>query len=91
MAVPSWLFDLCPIDLGQGHRASYMPTGNVLHYHPCPDPTKRLRVVDLVSGLHHRLVSASPLHIEPSLLCEFCDEHGYIRDGLWSNASAANP
>lgn len=29
------------------------------------------------------LVSADPLHIEPSLLCRVCGHHGFIRDGLW--------
>lgn len=35
---------------------------------------------------HHTLVSAEPLHIEPSLLClpeNLCGLHGFVRDGVW--------
>lgn len=31
----------------------------------------------------HLLRSASPLTIEPSLLCEICGAHGYVRSGAW--------
>jgi hypothetical protein len=34
----------------------------------------------------HRLISASPLHIEPSLLCNRCPDHGWIRNGAWTSA-----
>lgn len=30
-----------------------------------------------------RLISLDPLHIEPSLLCRTCGNHGYIHDGKW--------
>lgn len=29
------------------------------------------------------LVSLEPLHIEPSLLCGVCGDHGFIRNGKW--------
>lgn len=29
------------------------------------------------------LISAEPLHIEPSLHCLVCGAHGFIRDGKW--------
>lgn len=29
------------------------------------------------------LVSLDPLHVEPSLLCRECGDHGFIRDGVW--------
>jgi hypothetical protein len=35
---------------------------------------------------NHRLISTNPLHIEPSLLCNQCPEHGWIRGGRWSPA-----
>jgi len=28
-------------------------------------------------------MSAEPLHLEPSLLCRLCGDHGFIRDGKW--------
>lgn len=29
------------------------------------------------------LISLDPLHLEPSLLCRICGDHGFIRDGKW--------
>lgn len=29
------------------------------------------------------LVSLEPLHLEPSLLCRICGDHGWVRDGRW--------
>lgn len=29
------------------------------------------------------LISEDPLHVEPSLLCRLCGDHGFIRNGLW--------
>lgn len=29
------------------------------------------------------LVSEDPFHLEPSLLCRICGDHGFIRDGKW--------
>lgn len=29
------------------------------------------------------LHSLEPLHVEPSILCHTCGEHGFIRDGKW--------
>jgi hypothetical protein len=34
-------------------------------------------------GAKWQLVSWEPLHIEPSVLCRACGDHGYIRDGRW--------
>ena len=30
-----------------------------------------------------QLVSMEPLHVEPSILCHSCGDHGFIRDGKW--------
>jgi hypothetical protein len=32
---------------------------------------------------HWQLVSEDPLHLEPSLLCRACGDHGFVRDGKW--------
>jgi hypothetical protein len=34
----------------------------------------------------HSLVSLSPLTISPSLSCQRCPSHGFIRDGRWHDA-----
>lgn len=33
-----------------------------------------------------QLISEDPLHVEPSLLCKTCGDHGFIRDGRWMPA-----
>lgn len=35
------------------------------------------------TGPNWTLVSLSPLHVEPSIHCLSCGEHGYIRGGRW--------
>lgn len=32
------------------------------------------------------LVSLEPLHLEPSILCQICGNHGFIRGGRWVSA-----
>lgn len=32
------------------------------------------------------LVSSNPLHVEPSILCRACGDHGFIRNGRWEAA-----
>lgn len=34
-------------------------------------------------GPNWTLVSMDPLHVEPSIHCLSCGEHGFIRDGKW--------
>lgn len=33
-----------------------------------------------------QLVSLDPLHVEPSILCKTCGDHGFIRNGRWESA-----
>lgn len=35
---------------------------------------------------NHTLVGTSPLHLEPSILWNCCNKHGYIREGRWVSA-----
>ena len=34
----------------------------------------------------HELVAREPLHLEPSLLWPYCNLHGWVRNGIWSDA-----
>lgn len=34
----------------------------------------------------HDLITADPLHLEPSLLWHCCGRHGWIRGGRWTDA-----
>lgn len=37
----------------------------------------------LFGGAMWKLISKEPLHMEPSLLCMACRDHGWIRNGKW--------
>jgi hypothetical protein len=56
--------------------------GSVLVWHWCP-MLRRWRASHVSE---HELVSAAPLHLEPSLLWGCCEKHGYVRDGRWVDA-----
>jgi len=34
----------------------------------------------------HDLIAVEPLHLEPSLLWNCCNKHGWIRGGIWTDA-----
>lgn len=38
------------------------------------------------TGPNWTLVSMEPLHVEPSILCHSCGDHGFIWDGKWMPA-----
>ena len=60
--------------------------------HVCDSPRRgmRLRIAPLLSNVGqpggHQIVNESPLHIEPSILCEDCGIHGFVRLGKWVSA-----
>lgn len=75
-------------DLGHGVRvftliADGEPSGLVLN-HPHRDNGQRCSA-RVGWGKHgpHTLVSLDPLHVEASVLCQWCGLHGFIRDGKW--------
>lgn len=45
--------------------------------------TPEANLVSSSKSPHWELVSTEPLHLEPSLLCRRCNDHGFIRDGAW--------
>jgi hypothetical protein len=55
--------------------------GSVLVWHWCP----ALGLWRAASVGEHTLVSARPLHLEPSLLWSCCDKHGFLRDDRWTD------
>lgn len=38
------------------------------------------------AGAKWKLVSLDPLHLEPSIACQNCANHGFIRNGKWEDA-----
>lgn len=64
-------------------------------WHPCRDGKMQpggvfLDIPELpewLSGhITWQLISREPLHIEPSVLCRACNDHGFIRGGRWMPA-----
>jgi hypothetical protein len=87
------------IDLGDNHSAviRYMdgePWG-IAYEHQKPDGTPCITASWLPFDIRYgeprdaegwTLHSLDPLHIEPSVLCRACGDHGFIRDGRWVRA-----
>lgn len=92
-----WLAATCPIDLGDdNHRAGWREVdyhdgrGTVrdlwwLHTCTLPNGQRRpqLGYLDISTGSRHVLHSEDPLHVEASVLCLQCQDHGWIRGGRW--------
>lgn len=59
--------------------------GGVAVYHDCIDGIRTYHWAPVSPKLpyHWDLISEDPIHIEPSLLCRACGDHGFVRNGLW--------
>jgi hypothetical protein len=73
-----------------GHHHEWTPytdddeVGGIFYRHNRPDGSPcNERRWSPISFETWTLVSRDPLHIEPSLLCQLCGDHGFIRDGAW--------
>ena len=87
-----WLDETVPTDLGDGnHRAGWLMDTeghrDILWLHECTGGRRQLGRIDITSGNFHTLVSEEPLHIEPSIKCPLCNDHGSIRNGAWETAA----
>lgn len=65
----------------------------VIYYHKRPDNGKWCSGAIMFStapapltGLRWTLESLDPLTVSPSLLCQRCGDHGFIRNGKWVRA-----
>jgi hypothetical protein len=87
------------IGIGDGHFYSrYVDTDGdwigIIDHHAKPDGSQCgggsvLFDVQANAGFaadKWQVVSREPLHLEPSLLCRICGDHGFIRDGKWVRA-----
>lgn len=91
-----WVRSVCPTELGDDHywgswpwnHEADPPTHDIAWAHRCTNhgnlgPTLCIARIDVSSGKYHTLVSREPLHIEASILCRACGDHGFIREGRW--------
>lgn len=84
----AWIVRKLPIDLGDDdHRAGWDlfedGVSDLWWSHRCGNKTRAPARIDVTTGRRHTLVSRDPLHVEPSILCLSCGDHGFIRDGKW--------
>lgn len=84
----AWLRDRCPNEL-DGDRAWGWITNqesgrkDIFYLHRCKEGRLALGTINTQV---HQLVAEDPLHVEPSILCTACGDHGFIREGRWENA-----
>lgn len=91
----AWIRERCPNDLGDDvHRWGWWPWNDhgeshndIMWVHRCraADGHEWLSPgrIDISTGQKHQLISRDPLHVEASVLCAICGDHGWIRDGRW--------
>lgn len=80
-----------PIDLGDGMTATVLRNthGRVLgiywHHPGCPAGEDIRNWIPVGEHSHYgwTLLADSPLTLAPSLLCNLCHVHGFIREGRW--------
>lgn len=78
------------VDLGGRHFALPIVdqgiTVGYLWWHDCATKLRGWSWLGRSGGRHsgHRIESADPIHIEPSILCPSgCGDHGFVREGRW--------
>jgi len=84
----AWLKERCPNEVGDDHWWGWVEVEggrNIFWLHRCEGGRLMLGTIDVTKPIH-TLVSEDPLHIEPSILCRACGDHGFIRDGRWQPA-----
>lgn len=76
------------LDHGSGVQSAWYPDGSVGIRHTCDRGEKRgtlivapRLVLDGPSG--HVITRNDPLTVTPSVACDDCGLHGFIRDGRW--------
>lgn len=83
-------------DIGHGVEIKFSIWGGhdpvgLIEKHPKPDGTKHLGSIkfdlpgvrEAFGGPLWTLDNLDPLTVSPSLLCQDCGHHGFIRDGRW--------
>lgn len=81
----AWLRERCPNVLDEAHAYGWTANGDIFYMHRCKEGKWQLGTINVTKPIH-TLVEKSPLHTEPSILCTACEDHGYIRNGVWVRA-----
>ncbi len=90
------------VDLGDNHYISWLSDsdGNkigFLEWHDCKRDDQFLTAGTVMFDIPEaqayqsgqarwQLYSLDPIHVEPSIACRSCSNHGFIRNGKWVNA-----
>lgn len=84
----NWIRGVTTIDEGIGVylAPSHLEDApNPVFWHWCPKTRNGPRWTGMRTPLH-QVIATDPWHLEPSLLCDFCGLHGFIRQGRWHPA-----
>lgn len=79
-----WLRDRCPNKIGEDRYYGWTANGDIFYLHRC-NGKLQLGTINVTKPIH-TLVEREPLHVEPSILCSACNDHGFIRGGAWQSA-----
>lgn len=85
---PRWLTDVTTInaDLGIYLSPSHLEDApNPVFWHWCRKTSAGPRWLGMRTPLHE-VENTDPWTLTPSLLCDLCGLHGFIRDGKWIRA-----
>ena len=87
-----WVAERFPQKLDENHHFGFISEEGrkvgLIEYHRKPDGewccgSIRWDAPTTSDSKRWTLHSLEPLHVEPSLLCTICGDHGFIRDGKW--------
>lgn len=75
------------VQVDDDKRILFYPDGRVAFEHICDRSHRDAGIIRcaplLQTGAGHTIVQRDPLTIEPSLLCDDCSTHGFVRNGKW--------
>jgi len=77
------------VNHGGGVQTLWYSDGTIKFRHLCRlnDGRRKILAPETFGPLHaaHKMISADPLTLEPSIICQQCGLHGWIRDGRWES------
>ena len=74
------------VPLGGDMAVHFYADGTATFAHRCDRGDRGVILCSPLLQLHnggHRIVTADPLTVSPSILCGDCGTHGFVTDGVW--------
>lgn len=77
------------VDLGAGRAALFYADGTVRVEHVCQHTRSGMTLINaprLALARGHTIVQRDPLTVRASIACGDCAIHGWVTDGVWTDA-----